>query len=154
MIGVQAAVKGTKEGGIAVVAISDTLNGAQQSMDMAFAAGSLATPAGITQEDSAKYAQRLSAEDTKTAATEAKIHLKRSLEKSSELSKDNFKLVRQWLEKDENTLVLTRDFLHKIRNEMKRTFKLTLNKIKNPGSLGLIQRRTSYQRKSKILLLR
>ena len=52
------------------------------------------------------------------------------------MSKDNFKLVRRWLEKDENTLVLTRDFLHKIRNEMKRTFKLTLYKIKNPGSLG------------------
>ena len=67
-----AAVKGTKEGSAAIVAISDTLSGAQQSTDPAFAAGSLATPTGIAWEDSANYALRLSAEETKTAATEAK----------------------------------------------------------------------------------
>ena len=101
---------------------------------------------------SARYAENLSAEDTKRAATEAKIYLKRSLEKSSELSKDNFKLVRQWLEKDESTLVLTRDFLNKTRNEMKKTLKLTLDKIKKIlGVWELFQRGTFRQRKPILL---
>ena len=80
--------------------------------------------------------QRDSVLKTKTPAVEAKIYLKRSLEKSSELSRDNFRQVQKWLEKDEDTRVITRDFLNKTRNEMKRTLKLTLNRIKNPGNLG------------------
>ena len=105
-------------------------------MDLAFAAGTLSTPAGVTREDSSRYAERHNVEDTKKAAVEAKTYLKRALEKSSELSKDNYKQLKKWLEKDENTLILTRDFLSKARNEMKRTLKLTLEKIGNPGSLG------------------
>ena len=127
MINVQAAVRqGTRDSG-AIAAIRDTLNEAQQGMDLAFAAGTLATPAGIAREDSLMYAEGFSVEDTKTAAVEAKIYLKRSLEKSSELSRDNFRQVQKWLEKDEDTRVITRDFLNKTRNEMKRTLKLTLN---------------------------
>ena len=88
MENVQAVIRqGTRDSGSnAIGAIRDALNGAQQGMDLAFAAGTLATPAGIAREDSSKYAERFSVEDTKTAAVEAKIYLKRSLEKSSELS--------------------------------------------------------------------
>ena len=32
--------------------------------------------------------------------------------------------------------IITTDFLNKARNEVKRTLKLTISKIKNPGSLG------------------
>ena len=120
----------------AIKAIGDTINGAQQGMDLAFAAGTLSTSAGVDLEDSSRYAERHNVEDTKKPAVEAKTYLKRALEKSSELSKDNYKQVKEWLEKDEDTLILTMDFLSKARNEMKRTLKLTLEKIKNPGSLG------------------
>ena len=49
----------------AIVAIGDALNGAQQGMDLAFAAGTLSTPAGVAREDSSRYAERHNIEDTK-----------------------------------------------------------------------------------------
>ena len=49
----------------AIVAIGDALNGAQQGMDLAFTAGTLSTPAGVAREDSSRYAERHSIEDTK-----------------------------------------------------------------------------------------
>ena len=117
-------------------------------MDLACAAGTLSTLAGVAREDSSRYAERYNIEDTKKAAVEAKVYLKRALEKSSELSRDNYKQVKKWLEKDEDTLILTRDFLSKTRNEMKRTLKLTLSKIKNPGSLGANPKRDLSSRRA------
>ena len=66
MTNVQAAVRqGTRDSGAnAIAAIRDALNEAQQGMDLAFAAGTLATPAGIAREDSSKYAEGFSVEDT------------------------------------------------------------------------------------------
>ena len=135
MVNVQTVVRqGARDSkATAIVAIGDALNGAQQGMDLAFAAGTLSTPAGVTREDSSRYAERHNVEDTKKAGVEAKTYLKRALEKSSELSKDDYKQLKKWLEKDEDTLILTRDFLSKARNEMKRTLKLTLEKIKTQG---------------------
>ena len=78
-----------------IVAIGDALNRAQQGMDLAFAAGTLSTPAGVTREDSSRYAERHNVEDTKKAAVEAKAYVKRALEKSSELSKGNCKQVKK-----------------------------------------------------------
>ena len=50
---VQAVRQGTRDSGAnAIAAIRDTLNEAQQGKDLAFAAGTLATPAGIASEDS------------------------------------------------------------------------------------------------------
>ena len=72
---------------------------------------------------------------------EVKVFLKRALEKASDLEKDNYKQVKKWLEKDEDTLVLTVDFLSKMRKEIKRSLKLILEKIKNPGSLGAYPKR-------------
>ena len=44
--------------------------------------------------------------------------------------------MKQWLEKDEKTFACTKDFFHKTKKEMKRSLKLTAEKIKNHGSLG------------------
>ena len=60
----------------AIKAIGDIINRAQQGMDLAFAAGTLSTPAGVTREDSSRYAERHNVEDTKKAAVEAKTYLK------------------------------------------------------------------------------
>ena len=57
----------------AIKAVCDTINEAQQGMDLAFAAGTLATAAGVAREDSLRYAERCNNEDTKKAANDAKI---------------------------------------------------------------------------------
>ena len=57
-------------------------------------------------------------------------------EKVKALAEDDFKQVRRWMESDEDTLIITIDFLKKIRIEGKRSIKLTNDKIKHPGSLG------------------
>ena len=44
--------------------------------------------------------------------------------------------MKQWLEKDEKTFACTKDFFHRTKKEMKRSLKLTVEKIKKPGSLG------------------
>ena len=61
----------------AIKAIGDTINGAQQGMDLAFAAGTLSTSAGVPREDSSRYAERYNIEDTKKAMGEAKVYLKK-----------------------------------------------------------------------------
>ena len=121
-------------------------------MDLAFTAGTLATLAGVARDDSARYAQEMSNESVKLAAVKAKTYLKQTLDKAKSLAKDDFKQVKKWLEKDEDTFILTTDFLSKIRNEVKRTMKLTLCKINNPGSLGANpkkQKRLSYSPSNK-----
>ena len=65
-----------------------------------------------------------------------RAYLKQAIEKAKALAEDDFGKVRRWLESDEDTFIITTDFLNKARNEVKRTLKLTLSKIKNPGSLG------------------
>ena len=66
-------------------------NEAQQGMDLAFAAGTLATAAGVPREDSLRHAERCNNEDTKKATSDAKIYLKKALEKVSDLGRDNYK---------------------------------------------------------------
>ena len=92
-------------------------------MDSAFAAGTLATPAGIARSASERYAERLNDEDTKTAIDDAKDYLKKAIEKISDLEQDNYKNLKQWLMKDEKILVSTKDFFHRTKKEMKRSLK-------------------------------
>ena len=69
----------------AVKMICNVMNEAQQGMDSAFAAGTLSTPAGIARSDSERYSERLNDEDTKTAINDARDHLKKAIEKVSDL---------------------------------------------------------------------
>ena len=78
----------------------------------------------------------MSDKDVKLAAAKARTYLKQAIDKTKALAEDDFKQVRHWLERDEDTFIITTDFLSKIRNEVKRTLKLTVCKINNPGSLG------------------
>ena len=119
----------------AVNIVCNAINEAQQGMDLAFAAGTLATAAGVPREDSLRYAERCNNEDTKKATSDAKIYLKKALEKVSDLGQDNYKQLKQWLEKDEKTFVCRIDFFNRMRKEIKRSLKLTADKLKNPGSL-------------------
>ena len=117
---IQAATKqGKNTGAEAIVAIGDALNDAQLGMELAFTAGMLATPAGVARDDSSRYAQGMSVENSKLAAVKAKTYLKQTLDKAKALAKDDFKQVKHWLEKDEDTFIITTDFLNKGRNEVK-----------------------------------
>ena len=75
--------------------ICDTIKIAQEGMNLAFAAGTLSTTAGIAREDSLRYAERYNNEDAKKARDDAKVGLKKALEKSSDLEKDDYRQLKQ-----------------------------------------------------------
>ena len=111
---IQAVTKqGRNSGTEAIIAIGDTINDAQMGMDQAFTAGTLATPAGVARKDSPEYAQEISEKDISLAAAKARTYLKQATDKAKALAEDDFKQVRYWLETDEDTLIITTDFLKK-----------------------------------------
>ena len=61
----------------AVKVVCDTINTAQEGMDLAFAAGTLATTASVAREDSLRYIERYNNEDAKKATNDAKVGLKK-----------------------------------------------------------------------------
>ena len=71
----------------------------------------------------------------------AKAGLKRALEKVKNLEKDDFKQIRQWLEKDEDIAVSTVMFFQRMKKEIKRSLKVTIDSIKHPESLGANRKR-------------
>ena len=99
--------------------ICDTINAAQEGLDLAFAAGTLSTTACIAREDSVRYKERYSKEDAKKIMIDAKAGLKRALEKANYLEKDNFKLLKYWLRDDEDTSANTVRFFERMRKEIK-----------------------------------
>ena len=58
----------------------------------------------------------MSDKDIKLAAAKARTYLKQAIDKTKALAEDDFKQVRQWLERDEDTFIITTDFLSKIKN--------------------------------------
>ena len=105
--------------------VCETINIAQESMDLASAAGTLATTAGVAREDSSRYTERCNNGDIKKAINDAKIGLKKTLEKVNGLRQDNYKQLKQWLIKDENTFMNTVKFFDKVGIEIKRSLQLT-----------------------------
>ena len=70
-----------------------------------------------------------------------KLTLKKTIEKISDLEQDNYKHLKQWLEKDEKTFVSTKNFFHRTKKEMKRSLKLTITKAMHPEGTGARPRR-------------
>ena len=77
----------------------------------------------------------------KKAMVGDKAGLKRALEKVNNLEKDDFKQVKQWLEKDEDISVNTVMFFERMKKEIKRSLRVTVDTIKHPESLGAYRRR-------------
>ena len=105
--------KGRNSGAEMIRAIGDTINDAQMGMDQAFIAGTLATPANVARKDSLEHAQEISGKEASLAAAKARTYLKQATDKAKALAEDDFKQVRYWLETDEDTLIITTDFLKK-----------------------------------------
>ena len=116
--------------------IHDAIGAAQEGLDLAFAAGTLSTTACIAREDSARYKDRFSKEEITKALGDAKAGLKRALGMANKLEKDKFKIVRQWLRYDDDTAANTIMFFERVRKEIKRSLRVTVDTIKHPGSLG------------------
>ena len=71
---------------------------------------------------------------------DAKAGLKRALEIANSLEKENFKLLKYWLKSDEDTSANTVMFFERMRKEIKRSLKVTIDTIKHPESLGARRR--------------
>ena len=82
----------------AVNMFRDVISEAQHAMDLAFIAGTITTSTGVARSDAVQYAEKLNDEEAKTAIDDAKIYLKKAIEKVSDLEQDNYKHLKQWLE--------------------------------------------------------
>merc|ERR1711923_304726 len=116
--------------------IHDAIGAAQEGLDLAFAAGTLSTTACVAREDSARYRDRLSEEEVTRALGDAKAGLKRALNIANKLEKEKFKILRQWLRHNDDTAAITIMFFERVRKDIKRALKVTIDTIKFPGGLG------------------
>ena len=62
---------------------------------------------------------------------------------TNKLEKDKFKVVRQWLRYDDDTASNTVMFFERVRKDIKRSLKVTMDKIQHPGSLGARRKTTA-----------
>merc|ERR1711873_136897 len=88
-----------------------------ESLDLAFAAGTLSTTACVAREDSARYRDRLSKEEVTRALGDAKAGLKRALNIANKLEKEKFKILRQWLRYNDDTASITVMFFERVRKD-------------------------------------
>ena len=77
---------------------------------------------------------------------DAKAGLKRALEKANSLEKENFKLLKYWLKNDEDISANAVMFFERMRKEIKRSLKVTMDTIKHPESLGARRRDNTTSR--------
>merc|ERR1711873_58208 len=98
--------------------------------------GTLSTTACVAREDSARYRDRLSNEEATKALGDAKAGLKRALNIANKLEKEKFKILRQWLRHNDDTAAITIMFFERVRKDIKRSLRVTVDTIKLPGSLG------------------
>ena len=127
-----------------LLSVSSSLIGAaQEGLDLAFAAGTLSTTTCTAREDSARYRDRLSEDEAARALRDAKAGLKRALGMTNKLEKDKFKVVRQWLRYDDDIASNTVMFFERVRKDIKRSLKVTMDKIQHPGSLGARRKSTA-----------
>ena len=74
----------------ATTRIQGVVNDAQNSLDLAYAAGTLATPAGIAQPDAVQYAEKLQDGEFKKAVEDAKSWLKPTIKKISDIKLNDY----------------------------------------------------------------
>ena len=89
---------------------------AQYALDLEFSAGTLSTPAGIARSDSAQYASKLQDGKYKEALENAKIWLKSTAKKISELERNNSEFLKYWLGVDARVLKMAGDLMKHIKN--------------------------------------
>ena len=123
--------------------INEVIEAAQEGLDLAFIAGTLSTTKCTAREDSTRYRERLSEDEAAAALTRAKAGLKKALGMTNKLEKDKFKIIRQWLRYDDDTASITVMFFERVRKDIKRSLKVTMEKMEHSGSLGARRKTTT-----------
>ena len=132
----------------ATARLREIISDAQHSMDLPFAAGTLATTANIAHSDAVQYAEKLNDEDHKKAVEDANSWLKPTVKKISEIELNDCEYLKHWLGEDEKAFSNTKEFFHQAKKELKRSFILTKTQAANPRWLGVKPRKTKYLAKA------
>ena len=69
-------------------------------MDLAFAAGTLATAENVARPDAVQYAERFHYEEYIKAVEDAKSWLKPTIKKISDIELNDYEYLKHWLGKD------------------------------------------------------
>ena len=101
------------------------MSDAQYSMDLAFAAGTLATTANVARPDAVQCAEKLHDEEHRKAVEDAKSWLKPTIKKIGDIELNDYEYLKYWLGEDEKAFSNTKEFFHQPKKELKRSFILT-----------------------------
>ena len=94
----------------ATARLREVVSDAQYSMDLAFAAGTLATTAGVARPDTVQYAEELQDGEYKEAVEDAKRWLKSTIKKIGEIELNGHEFMKYWLGEDARVLQNTKEF--------------------------------------------
>ena len=92
------------EKAIATARLQEVVTDAQYALDLAFAAGTLATTAGMARPDAVQYAEKLQDGVYKEAIEDAKRWLKSTVKKIGELELNGHEFLKYWLGEDARVL--------------------------------------------------
>ena len=98
----------------AVSRLQEVITDAQNALDLAFSVGTLSTLSGIARSDSAQYASKLQDGRYEKALENAKLWLKSTAKKISQLEQNNSEFLRYWLGVDARVLKMAVDLMKHI----------------------------------------
>ena len=96
----------------ATARLREIMSDAQYSMDLALAAGTLATAANVARPDAVQYAEIFHYEEYIKAVEDAKSWLKATIKKVSDIELDDYEYLRYWLGEDVKVFSNTKEFFH------------------------------------------
>ena len=128
--------------------LQEIVTDAQHSLDLAFAAGTLATTKGTARTDAVKNAEKLQDGEYKDALEDAKRWLKSTIKKVNELELNSHEFLKYWIEENARILHIATEFFKKVKNDMKRSYTLTKTQAANPRGLGVRPRETGKSAKA------
>ena len=103
----------------ATARLQEVVTVAQYALDLAFAAGALATTAGIARPDAVQYAEKLQDGEYKEAVEDTKRWLKSTIKKIGEIELNGHEFMKYWLGVDARALQTTKEFIRQVKKEMK-----------------------------------
>ena len=131
-----------KEKADAFEKLQEVVADAQYSLDLAFAAGTLATTKSTARTDAVRYAEKLQDCEYRDTLEGAKRWLKSTIKKINDLETNSHESLEYWIGEDVKTLNNTKEFFKKVKNDMKRSYTLTRAQAENSRVLGARPRET------------
>ena len=128
----------------ATARLQEVVTDAQYALDLALAAGTLATTAGIARPVSVQYSEELQDGAYKETIEDAKRWLKSTVKKIDEIELNGHELMKYWLGEDARVLQTTKEFIRQAKKEMKRSYTLTRTQAANPRGLGVRPKKPGY----------